>query len=231
MYNSNETERQITIDLIRELIKDKYIKKNDIKKIISDYSISSQEEERIKMEEWYKTLGIERITKKPFYLSPPYFTDKEMQEIEEKNEFLLCLPAGLTAKDLSILFNMPSWVCNSSLVSQFPETEDLWFAVSKNKEPEYLDRTCYEGMRMCKKNGKLNMSLERYMVFCAYIYKITEKFPDQEYKVWLPNTRYEEKSMLIAGINSEGEFAAHCWLPQFHSPKVGVRYVRIAEHL
>ncbi len=231
MNNLYQTNRKIVMDLVTELIKEDYLRKDDVLKIMEKHVIGTREEERIKMESWYKTLGIERIIKRPFSLSAPYFTDKEMQEIRENDEYLICVPAGITAQQLSDLFHMPSWACSSGLVTQFPETEDFWFATSKQTLPGYLDRSGFEAMKQLKKENKLNMSLERYLVYCAYVYRVTGALPDQKYKVWLPNSRYEGKGMLIAGIDSAGDFAINGWLPQFHSPLVGVRYVRIADHL
>ena len=81
-----------------------------------------------------------------------------------------------------------------------------------------------------KRDGKLNMNLGRYLTFLAYMrYKGT--ILDQLHKVWLPNSRYEKKGMLIAGLDSNGMLAVHGWMPNFHSPLVGGRFVEIPDHI
>ena len=74
------------------------------------------------------------------------------------------------------------------------------------------------------------MSMERYMVFLARMRYLTGEYPDQGYKTWLPNTKYEGKGMVISGVDSNFKLCAHGWMPNFHSPKVGGRYVYIVDH-
>ena len=40
-----------------------------------------------------------------------------------------------------------------------------------------------------------------------------------------------QQIMLIAGFDSHLKFSVHGWLPQFHSPLSGARYVSIPDHL
>ena len=231
MNNLGYDNHSLLIQFVKELIKEEYLTKEEILHLVDSQVVGSQEQERIKMEKWYKMLGIERILQRPFHLSKCYFSDKEMQYIRDNNEYLLCLPAGINARKLAKLFRLDSWACSNELVTQFEESEDFWFATSMNMEPDYLGQSGFEVMKQYKKQDKLNMSLERYMVYFAYVNTFTGVLPDQKYKVWLPNSRYEEKAMLIAGSDSSGDFSTHAWMPQFHTPLVGARYVRIADHL
>ena len=174
---------------------------------------------------------MEQITGKPFHLTRPYFYKEEIREFRERGELLCCLPKGLSAKDLSELFHFHTWAESSALVKQNPEEEDCWFFVKKSTQPELLDRTGREIQQVIKKQGDLNLTLERYLVLVASLYAFCGITTDEKYKTWLPNTKYEGRLMLIGGYDSAGQMSFHAWLPQFHSPYVGGRSIRICEHL
>lgn len=219
------------IDLVMQLIKDGIVVKSDlIRYLQNNDSVSSPERLRDEMEFWYKNMGIETLTGSSFRLKIPYFTEDEIKELEHNGEMLLCLPGGINAAILAKLFHMDCWAFHDPLVTLNTEKDDFWFSVKKNFEPEFTDRTSREITKRYKDAGKLNMSIERYMVFLARMKYLTGKYPDTLHKVWLPNTRYENKGVLIAGIDSRSLFCAYPWMPNFHSPKVGGRYIFIVDH-
>lgn len=219
------------VELVMQLIKDGIVMKSDlIRHLKNNTSLTLPEIVRDEMETWYKNMGIETLTGCPFHLKTPYFTEGEIRELENNGEVLLCLPGGVDAITLGKLFHMECWALQDPLVTLRTEHDDFWFSTSKKFEPDFTDRTSNEITKRYKDNGKLNMSIERYMVFLARMRYLTGKYPDAFHKIWLPNTRYEEKAVLIAGMDSRSRFCAYPWMPNFHSPKVGGRYIYITDH-
>jgi len=181
--------------------------------------------------------GIERLElniylREKFALQLPYFTKEEIKDAYDNNEVIVCVPKGIGVEVLGRLFNFSSWAFVDPLVNSKPEVEDFWFKTSCSIKPEYLDREGREIKSMYQRDGKLNMNLGRYLTFLAYMrYKGT--ILDQLHKVWLPNSRYEkEKECFIAGLRFKMEMlAVHGWMPNFHSPLVGGRFVEIPDHI
>ena len=224
--------KEAALSVITEMLKEEIITPADLLCYRSnEIDTDHPDEVRSQREHWYKTLGVEQITGKPFHLTRPYFYKEEIREFRERGELLCCLPKGLSAKDLSELFHFHTWAESSALVKQNPEEEDCWFFVKKSTQPELLDRTGREIQQVIKKQGDLNLTLERYLVLVASLYAFCGITTDEKYKTWLPNTKYEGRLMLIGGYDSAGQMSFHAWLPQFHSPYVGGRSIRICEHL
>lgn len=219
------------IDLVMQLIRDGMVVKNDLlHKLQSEESLTTPEKVRDEMELWYKNMGIETLTGKPFRLNLPYFTEEEIKAVEDNDEVLLCLPGGIDAAILGKMFHMECWAFHDPLVTRKTEHADFWFSTKKSLQPDFLDRTPREISKRYKDEEKLNMSMERYMVFLARMKYLTGEYPEKDCKVWMPNTKYEGKSIVIAGIDSNSKFCVHAWMPNFHSPKVGGRYVYIVDH-
>lgn len=219
------------INLVMQLIKDGIVVKSDLLHTLqNDETLTKPEKVRDEMETWYKNMGIETLTGVPFHLNLPYFTEDEIKEVENSGQVLLCLPGGIDAATLGKLFHLDCWVFHDPLVTLKTEHEDFWFSTKKSFEPEFTDQISRQIAKRFKDDDKLNMSIERYMVFLARMKYLTGEYPDNSYKTWLPNTRYEGKGVLIAGIDSNSQFCAHAWMPNFHSPKVGGRYIYIVDH-
>ena len=223
--------RNHTLDTIGAMLDDGIIKGQDLRRFIGEeVDVCEPEYLRWKMEMWYRTLGIEYLSKGKFALQLPYFTKEEIKDAYDNNEVIVCVPKGIGVEVLGRLFNFSSWAFVDPLVNSNPEVEDFWFKTSCSIKPEYLDREGREIKSMYQRDGKLNMNLGRYLTFLAYMrYKGT--ILDQLHKVWLPNSRYEKKGMLIAGLDSNGMLAVHGWMPNFHSPLVGGRFVEIPDHI
>lgn len=219
------------INLVMQLIKDGIVVKSELLHTLQNNEVlTTAEKVRDEMETWYKNMGIETLTGVPFRLKLPYFTDDEIEEADRNGEVLLCLPGGIDAATLGKLFHMDCWALHDPLVTLKTEHDDFWFSTKKSSEPEFTDHTSREITKRFKDDDKLNMSIERYMVFLARMKYLTGAYPEESYKTWLPNTRYEGKGVLIAGIDSNSRFCAHAWMPNFHSPKVGGRYIYIVDH-
>jgi len=224
--------RTTTLETIQAMLDDGLISSQDFMRFtVNEVDKTSPEFVRFEMENWYRTCGIENILKRNFSLKLPYFTQDEIKELYENDEILLCVPQGISRKDLGQLFNLRSWALEDELVSQTDEIEDFWFKMKKSFTPDYLDKPGTEVKRVIQNEGKLGMSLERYMVFIARMRYLTGKTPDKKHKVWITHGKYESKAMLIAGFDSKENFSVHGWMPNFHSPMVGGRYVFIPDHI
>lgn len=220
-----------SLDMIDAMLRDGIIEEQDLLRFRQN-KIDEFEPEyiRTEMEQWYKALGIEYITKKEFTLQLPYFTREEIQEAIENDELILCVPKGVNKRQLGQLFGIDSWALTDNLIADTTEENDFWFIMKKSQTAESKDKAGVEIKRIYEKEGKLGLTLERYLVFIArmrYLEKIT---PDTNTKVWITRGVYEKNAMLIAGFDSEMKFSVHGWLKQFHSPYVGGRYVRIVDH-
>ncbi len=222
-----------TLDTIQSFINDGIIYEQDLMRFKQSKQTDMTDPEylRLDMENWYKALGVEYITNDKFSLSLPYFTKEEIQEAYDNNEIIMCVPKGLSKKQLGKLFNFDSWALEDNLITDTREIEDFWFKMKKTFLPEHLDKKGVEIKRIYQKENKLGMSLERYMVFIARLRFLTSETPDVNHKVWITRGYYEGKAMLIAGFDSNGKFSVHGWLKNFNSPYVGGRYVIIPDHL
>lgn len=186
---------------------------------------------RYEMETWYRTRGIEEVLNRPFSLSTPPYTHEELADIQERQEILLCVPKGIHRRQLGLIFNLSSWALEDELVADATEVEDFWFTTKKSLIPEHLNKTGLEVQKIFDNEGKLGMSLSRYMVFISRTRYLTGETPDVRNWIWLHRGRYDQKSMLIAGIDSHLKFNVHAWLPHFQGALCGARSVSISDHL
>jgi hypothetical protein len=224
--------KEQALTLIQALVDDQVVTPQDIARFAtSTGDLTDPEYLRQDMENWYRTLGIEAVTGQRFTLKKPFFTHQELVEAYEQQEMIVCVPQGITRQQLAKLFNLSSWACDDELVTRTTETEDFWFKTRCSLVPDHLDKTGTEIRRIFEREGKLGMSLERYMAFVARTRYLTGKTPDLKYWVWLTRGRYDGKGMLIAGFDSSCKFSVHGWLPSFHAPLCGSRYVAIPDHL
>ncbi len=219
------------LDTIGSMIKDGIIEEQDLLRFKHN-KIAEFEPEyiRTEMEKWYKSLGIEYIIKKKLTLQLPYFTKEEIQEAVENDELILCVPKGVNKRQLGQLFCLDSWALADNLITDTTEENDFWFIMKKSQSVELKDKTGTEVKRSYEKDGKLGLTLERYLVFVARMRYLENITPDTDTKVWITRGAYEKSAMLIAGFDSEMKFSVHGWLKQFHSPYIGGRYVRIVDH-
>jgi len=223
--------RQQALSTIQAFLDDEIIQFQDLERFrVVDIDICEPEYMRCEMERWYINLGIEQLTKQPFSLSLPYFTKDEIKNAQDKGDIILCVPKGVGRADLGRLFHMDSWAFTNGFVSVTTEQEDFWFQTEKSLTPGYMDKTAVELKKIFDQERKLGMSLERYMVFLARMRTVYKQIPDQQYKTWLLNGKYENKAQLIAGFDAELELSVHAWMRNFHSPMVGARSITIPDH-
>lgn len=220
-----------TLEIISGMVEENVITGEDLKQFIKEEDVNQPEYVRKEMEDWYKGLGIEALTGEPFSLKLPYFSRDEIAEARKNGNMLLCVPKGISKAILGELFHFDNWALHDSLITNTVEAEDFWFITKDELVPENRDLPGREIKKIYGQEGKLGMSLERYLVFAARTRYLYHKLPDTTSSTWLLNGKYEKAAFLIAGFDSEKKLAVHAWLPQFRSPKVGGRYVIIPEHL
>lgn len=230
MENNSEL-KSAMLDTIQSMIDDGILSRSELIRFSGEEDEYNPEYIRFKMEKWYKDLGIEDILGRKFELQLPYFTEEEIKKAYDDGEIVLCVPKGVTKKQLAKMFNFETWALDDELITDTTEVEDFWFTTKATLLPDNMDKPGREIQRLIQKEGRLGMSLERYMVFIARMRYLTGNTPDIKNKVWLTHGRYEGKAMLIAGFDSKRKLSVHGWMPNFQSPMVGSRSIYIADHV
>lgn len=118
--------KESVLDTLQAMIDENILDKSEL--ICFQYEEKEEynpEYVRFKMEEWYKMLGIEDILNRKFTLQLPYFTEEEIKECYENGEILLCVPKGVTKRQLGLLFNFERWAFDDSLITNTTEVEDF----------------------------------------------------------------------------------------------------------
>lgn len=224
--------RDKALSLVESLLHEQVITPQDLASFTKDVGDPFDPEYiRQEMQTWYRTLGIEVVTKSKFTLKRPPFTREELMEAHEQGEIVLCVPQGITLCQLGTLFNLSSWAFQDELVSDTTEVEDFWFKTKSSLLPDDLNKSGVDVKRTLERENKLGMSLHRYMVFVARIRYLMGEHPDIKHWIWLTRGRYDQKSMLIAGLDAHLKFSVHAWLPHFQGKLCGVRYAKIPDHL
>lgn len=101
--------RNHTLDTIGAMLDDGIIKGQDLRRFIGEeVDVCEPEYLRWKMEMWYRTLGIEYLSKGKFALQLPYFTKEEIKDAYDNNEVIVCVPKGIGVEVLGRLFNFSS---------------------------------------------------------------------------------------------------------------------------
>jgi len=221
-----------SLSFVQSLLNDQVISPQDLSSFATyEKNDFDPEGVREEMERWYRTLGVEDILQREFSLGHNPFTREELIEAQKQQEIVLCVPKGMTRQQLGLLFHLSSWAIADELVPDVIEVEDFWFKTKQSLLPEGLNKTGTEVQRQLEKEGKLGMSLNRYMVFVARIRYIMRKTPDVGHWVWLTRGRYDQKGMLVAGFDANHKFSVHGWLPHFQGKLCGTRYVSHPDHL
>ncbi len=211
------------IKLILQLVDDKKIDGKKLRSALGTTFTRGQE-----IREWfyqfYTNYGIENITQKKFELSQCPFTEEEIQEAEENNEVILCVPKGVSKAQLGEMFHIDSWALTDQLVGETVEPDDFWFKTKKTQSPENIRRTGIDMTYFIDNNNYVHFTLERYLVFLQVVKKLTGEYPDQEYWIWITKGRYDRSGMLMAGFDRLKRFNVHGWMPQFDAGYLGARY-------
>jgi len=224
--------RYTALSLVQSFLNDQIITPQDLVPFATEQGDRNDPESvRQELEHWFITLGIETILGRKFSLARPPFTSSELAEAYARNEMILCVPRGISRRQLGQLFHLSSWALEDELVSESMEVEDFWFATSASPVADYQDKTAKGVQKIFEREGKLGMSLSRYMVFAARMRYLTGQTPDVNSWTWLIRGRYEREHMLIAGFDAHLKFRVQAWLPHFHSLNCGARFICIPNHL
>jgi len=224
--------RDEALNLVRAMLADGIIAGQDITQFVPR-SANPYDTEAVRQmwEEWYLSLGIEVVTGKPFRLAPCPFTEEEIAAADAAGELILCVPQGISRRELGELFRLQSWALTDPMVGDTTETEDFWFKTPKTAVPEYLNKSGTEVRRIFEDEHNLHFSLERYLVFVARYRYLTGQYPDFKYWLWLLRGRYDRSGVLIAGFDPFGALSIHGWLPRFQGSFVGARSIEIPDRL
>ncbi len=225
MHPELRNTKQQFLSMLERLIDDQVVSPHDISRFASPCDNPHDPEYvRKDLEDWYRHLGLESITRRKVSLSPCPFTRDEIEEAEEHNETIICVPKKVTRAQFGLLFRMNTWALNDPLVTLATESEDLWFRTSLNPQPTHIKCSGMEIKHLFIREGKVHFSLERYLVFVARFLWLTKRLPDSQYWIWLPHKPYDRSGMLIAGFDRYGSLSVHGWMPQFSASFLGARY-------
>jgi len=223
--SSLEKTRKEVLTLVETMLHQGILSQQELSRYVKPITDSHDPEHvRRELEDWYRNLGIESITKTKFSLAPCPFTREEIEAAHNNGEVILCLPAHVTRAELGKLFRLESWALHDPLVSSGTEESDFWFRTSMEMQPGYLYQTGVQIKHLFRDEGKTQFSLERYLVFAARVRHLTHQLPDAQYWIWLPHRAYDRSGMLIAGFDRFGSLSVHGWMPQFSASFLGARY-------
>jgi hypothetical protein len=223
-------DKEHILHFIQSLLDDGSIQPQYINSIITKKTHKNEPEGlRREIENWYRGLGIDIVTKRKLHLSSCPFTKEEIEIANKNNEVILCVPAGLRRQDLGKLFRINCWALEDSLYAERAYKEDFWFRTPIALEPPYIGISAKKARRIFEDEGKLGFSLSRYLVFLSRVKYLTGKWPDQKWWTWLLAYKYDRSGFLIAGLDSEGKLSVHGWMPDFKAKFVGTRYLTVAD--
>jgi hypothetical protein len=176
-------------------------------------------------EEWFRSLGVEkRVGRAPFTLAPPPMT---LLRGLAADELLLVQPAGLTAAELSDLFNLSNWAAAGlETVSQATVGADRWFTTSASELPPYLGESPESVLKVAADAGKRGMTLEQYMIFAARFRSVNNRCPDMNYWSWLLESQ-ERSLFLFAGFDSHGNLQINSCTADYRDDNIGCRLVTL----
>ncbi|MBU4444666.1 hypothetical protein KJ656_06240 [bacterium] len=224
--------REQILNLIQAMIADGILKPQDLSRFLPSVTDPfNAEYVREALEKWYINIGIEGIIGRKFSLSRCPFNKNEIEEASKKNEIILCVPKGVTSKQLGNLFRFRSWAFEDMLVTSYIDKEDFWFKAPKTFEPpaKYSNKTAKQIRRIFEDEGKLGLSLQRYLVFIARMRHLTGRLPDMRWWTWLLNSKYDRSAYLLAGFDPNGKFSVHAWMSDFRAKFLSARYAKISE--
>lgn len=219
------------LELTEKLMEADVLKGIELQRYINEGAVVSEPEALTEeMEKWYKTLGIEMLMDKKLKLSKCPFITEEIIEAHENGEFILCVPKDVDRITLGKIFHIDSWVLSDKLATAVPEKEDLWFKTSLRATPINMKKTGNEVFYEGEEDGKIQFSIERYLVFIGRYRYLMGQTPDKEYWIWLPHGRYDRSGMLMAGFDRFQRFNVHGWMPHFSASYLGCRYGELAKN-
>lgn len=224
--------RNRALGLIQGLLADGIVSPLDLRAFAPDeVDKSDPEVVRQDYEAWFKALGIETVTGRPFTLSECPYTRAELSQAAVDGWIPVVSPKGLTMGELAETFHYESWATSDPLVSSPPEEEDLWFLTPASLVPEYSNCSAKEARQRNESGEMLGLSLQRYMILSARLRHLTGEQPDFRWWVWMLRGRYDRSGFLIAGFDPNNRFSVHAWMPGFRASFVGSRSITVCPRI
>lgn len=224
--------RDEALNLVRAMLTDGIIAPQDLLGLVPRMTDAHHPEVlRQEWEQWYLAMGIETIIGRRFHLDPCPYTEDEILAADAAAEIILCVPRGVSRRQLGELVRLSSWALTDPMVTDTMETEDFWLKTPRSMTPPHLNKSAAQVRRMLDDERRLGFSLERYLVFAARIQYLTGDYPDKRYWTWLLRGRYDRSGMLIAGFDPQGKFSVQAWMPSFQANFLGARSIHIPDRL
>jgi len=166
-------------------------------------------------------------------VAPCPFTERERAELEDSNEMLVYLPAGISAAQMCKQWGIRANIDfdNEKMIRTVMNTEDQWFATSKSKTPELIYQSGAVAKRIYEDDGLHGMDLRRYIAFAATFRARFDAVPDNLYWVFLHSGSYDRSGISVVGFDVHGVLNHHGWMKNFRAKFAGSRYVCIAPRI
>lgn len=166
-------------------------------------------------------------------IAPCPFTARELDELENRNEMLVYLPAALSPKEMCRRWQIKCNVDfdNEKMIRSVMMTENQWFITSASKTPELIYQSAQVTKRIYEDDGLHGMDLRRYLAFVAAFRHRFDTYPDQAYWTFLLSGSYDRSGISVVGFDAHGVLNHHGWMKNFKAKFVGSRYVVIAPRI
>jgi len=166
-------------------------------------------------------------------IAPCPFTEKERAEMDEADEMLVYVPAGLTPAQMCKKWGIRANVDfeHEKMIRTVMISEDQWFATSKAKAPELIYQSGQAAKRIYEDDGLHGMDLRRYLAFAATFRARFDTLPDKLYWVFLHSGSYDRSGISVVGFDSHGVLNHHGWMRNFKAKFTGSRYACIAPRI
>jgi hypothetical protein len=166
-------------------------------------------------------------------IAPCPFTEKERAEMEETDEMLVYVPAGIKPAEMCKRWGIPANIDfeNEKMIRTVMNTEDQWFATSRSKAPELIYQSGQAAKRIYEDEGLHGMDLRRYLAFVATFRAQFDSVPDKLYWVFLHSGSYDRSGISVIGFDCHGVLNHHGWMKNFKAKFTGSRYICIAPRI
>lgn len=163
-------------------------------------------------------------------VAPCPFTKMERDELDERGEMLVYVPAGITPAEMCERWGIKANIDfdNETMIRTVMNNEDQWFVTSKSKTPELIYQSALAAKRIYEDDGLHGMDLRRYLAFCGTFRARFDVLPDRIYWTFLHSGSYDRSGISLVGFDNKGVLNHHGWMKNFKAKFAGSRYVCIA---
>lgn len=166
-------------------------------------------------------------------MAPCPFTASEIAELDQRNEILVYLPAGLRPGELCRMWQLESNVDfeRDRLIKSVMVNESHWFITSASPTPEQIYRSALVAKRAYEDDGLHGLDVRRYLAFAASYRHKFGKLPDQLYWTFLLSGSYDRSGVSVMGFDAHGVLNHHGWMRNFRAKFAGSRYAVLAPRI